>query len=149
MAARDLRSTDAKQKLSAIMTQWLPLTKSLLNMVVKNLPSPAEIKDERAEQLMCSKAARFDTLPAQTQALKGTVDYFAYFLRRILSQKMTIFQGGIGQISCGISRISSINGLISSRNSQISSRNSQTSSKKVKFQAEIVELHAKTVKFQA
>ena len=71
VAPRDLRSNDAKQKLSAIFTQWLPLAMVVLNMVIKVLPSPNQIKEERAEQLMCSKAARFDSLAPQTQKLKS------------------------------------------------------------------------------
>ena len=70
VAPRDLRSNDARQKLSAIFTQWLPLAIVVLNMVIKILPSPNQIKEERAEQLMCSKAARFDSLAPQTQKLK-------------------------------------------------------------------------------
>ena len=71
VSPRDLRSNDPKQKLSAIFSQWLPLAKALLNTVIKVLPSPKEIQDERAEQLMCSKASRFDTLPSETQSLKS------------------------------------------------------------------------------
>ena len=71
VAARDLRSNDARQKLSAIFTQWLPLAIVVLNMVIKVLPAPNEIKEERAEQLMCSKASRFDSLAPQTQKLKS------------------------------------------------------------------------------
>ena len=37
---------------------------------LKTLPSPKDITSERAEQLMCSKAARFDSLPQETQNLK-------------------------------------------------------------------------------
>ena len=71
VAARDLRSTDMKQKLSAVFSQWLPLTKAVLNMVIKTLPSPKDITSDRAEQLMCSKAARFDSLAQETQNLKN------------------------------------------------------------------------------
>ena len=70
VAARDLKSNDWRQKLGAIFSQWLPLTKAVLNMVISLLPSPKNIKNERAEQLMCAKNARFDSLPGETQALK-------------------------------------------------------------------------------
>ena len=60
-----------KQKLSAVFSQWLPLTKAVLNMVIKTLPSPKDITSDRAEQLMCSKAARFDSLAQETQNLKN------------------------------------------------------------------------------
>ncbi len=69
--ARDMRTNDAKQKLSAIFSQWLPLAKSLLKMVISQLPSPKDVKEERAEQLMCSKTTRFDYLPAATRSLKS------------------------------------------------------------------------------
>ena len=71
IAARDLKTNDSRQKLSAIFTQWLPLTKAVLDMVINVLPSPKDITNDRAEQLMCSKAARFDSLTSETQDLKS------------------------------------------------------------------------------
>ena len=71
VSPRDMKTNDSKQKLSAIFSQWLPLANVLLKTVIQKLPSPKDIKEERAEQLMCSKAARFDTLPTETQALKN------------------------------------------------------------------------------
>lgn len=52
---RDLRSTDSKQQLTAIFSQWLPMAESLLKMVCLKLPPPTELSDERAEKLMCSR----------------------------------------------------------------------------------------------
>jgi translation elongation factor EF-G len=55
---RDLRTTDPKQQLSAIFSQWLPLAQSLLAMVCKKLPPPTQLSEERAEKLMCSRYFR-------------------------------------------------------------------------------------------
>ena len=55
VSPRDLRSTDPKQQLPAIFSQWLPLAQSLLSMVCLKLPPPTELTEERAEKLMCSR----------------------------------------------------------------------------------------------
>lgn len=49
---RDLRSTDPKQHVNAIFTQWLPLAPCLLSMVCQKLPSPADLDDKRVEVKM-------------------------------------------------------------------------------------------------
>ncbi|MGH0126385.1 UNVERIFIED_CONTAM: hypothetical protein FKN15_041445 [Acipenser sinensis] len=59
IAARDFRHTDPKVLLSAICSQWLPVSHAVLN-----------ISAERVEKLMCVGARRFDSLPDQTQDLK-------------------------------------------------------------------------------
>eukprot|EP00092_Neocalanus_flemingeri_P025078 GFUD01027194.1.p1 GENE.GFUD01027194.1~~GFUD01027194.1.p1 ORF type:complete len:1021 (+),score=381.10 GFUD01027194.1:451-3513(+) len=68
--ARDLRSTDPKQQLSAIFSSWLPLAAAVLSMVARKLPSPAQLGPERAEMLLCSKTKKFSSLPPATQELK-------------------------------------------------------------------------------
>ncbi len=68
--ARDLRSTDAKQQINAILSQWLPLAPCLLSMACRKLPAPNQLGEERARKLMCSKARRFDALPSETRALQ-------------------------------------------------------------------------------
>ena len=67
---RDLRSTDPKQQLSAVFSSWLPLATAVLNMVATKLPSPAQLGQERAEKLLCSKTKRFSSLSPATQELK-------------------------------------------------------------------------------
>lgn len=67
---RDLRHSDPKVLLSAISSQWLPVSQAVLSMVCEKLPSPAEISAERVEKLMSVGARRFDSLPDQTQELK-------------------------------------------------------------------------------
>ncbi|XP_056317002.1 elongation factor-like GTPase 1 [Danio aesculapii] len=68
--SRDLRHSDPKVLLSAICSQWLPVSQAVLSMVCEKLPSPAEISAERVEKLMSVGARRFDSLPDKTQELK-------------------------------------------------------------------------------
>ncbi|KAL7405987.1 hypothetical protein ABVT39_011453 [Epinephelus coioides] len=68
--ARDSRHSDPKVLLSAICSQWLPVSQAVLSMVCEKLPSPVDITAERVEKLMSVGARRFDSLPEQTQELK-------------------------------------------------------------------------------
>ncbi|XP_071776951.2 elongation factor-like GTPase 1 isoform X1 [Centroberyx gerrardi] len=68
--ARDLRHSDPKVLLSAICSQWLPVSQAVLSMVCEKLPSPLDMAAERVEKLMSVGARRFDSLPEQTQELK-------------------------------------------------------------------------------
>ncbi|XP_022525240.2 elongation factor-like GTPase 1 [Astyanax mexicanus] len=68
--ARDLRHSDPKVLLSAICSQWLPLSQAVLSMVCERLPSPSEMSAERVERLMSVGTRRFDSLPEKTQQLK-------------------------------------------------------------------------------
>ena len=69
LTTRDLRHTDPKSQLQAICTQWLPLAKACLNMIVDKVPSPDNLNDDKIERLM-SGNADFLSLPAETQELK-------------------------------------------------------------------------------
>ncbi|XP_061740318.1 elongation factor-like GTPase 1 [Nerophis ophidion] len=69
--ARDFRHSDPKVLLSAICSQWLPVSQAVLSMVCNKLPSPLEITEERVEKLMSVGVRRFDTLPERTQELKN------------------------------------------------------------------------------
>ncbi|XP_057695945.1 elongation factor-like GTPase 1 isoform X2 [Corythoichthys intestinalis] len=69
--ARDFRHSDPKVLLSAICSQWLPVSQAVLSMVCNKLPSPLDITAERVENLMSVGVRRFDTLPARTQELKN------------------------------------------------------------------------------
>ena len=44
-------------------------------MVVRVLPSPLEMSEERAEALLCPVSRRFDSLPDATQQLKHGMIY--------------------------------------------------------------------------
>ncbi|XP_074515485.1 elongation factor-like GTPase 1 [Sebastes fasciatus] len=68
--ARDSRHSDPKVLLSAICSQWLPVSQAVLSMVCEKLPSPLDVAAERVEKLMSVGARRFDSLPEQTQELK-------------------------------------------------------------------------------
>ncbi|XP_065105524.2 elongation factor-like GTPase 1 [Paramisgurnus dabryanus] len=68
--ARDLRHSDPKVLLSAICSQWLPVSQAVLSMVCEKLPSPAEMSSERVEKLMSVGVRRFDSLHEKTQELK-------------------------------------------------------------------------------
>ncbi|XP_072237157.1 elongation factor-like GTPase 1 [Leuresthes tenuis] len=70
VAPRDLRHSDPKVLLSAICSQWLPVSQAVLLMVCDKLPSPLNMTAERVERLMSVGAHRFDSLPDQTQKLK-------------------------------------------------------------------------------
>uniref|UniRef100_A0A3Q2XYT0 Elongation factor-like 1 n=1 Tax=Hippocampus comes TaxID=109280 RepID=A0A3Q2XYT0_HIPCM len=69
--ARDSRHSDPKVLLSAICSQWLPVSQAVLSMVCNKLPSPLHIAAERVEKLMSVGVRRFDTLPERTQELKN------------------------------------------------------------------------------
>ncbi|XP_030621732.1 elongation factor-like GTPase 1 isoform X2 [Chanos chanos] len=71
VTARDLRHSDPKVLLSAICSQWLPVSRAVLSMVCEKLPSPLDISAERVEKLMSVGSRRFDSLPDQTQQLKN------------------------------------------------------------------------------
>jgi len=68
--ARDLRSTDGRQQLSAVFSAWLPLASAVLNMVANKLPAPNQLGPDRAEKLMCSRNKSFSNLPEETQKLR-------------------------------------------------------------------------------
>lgn len=70
LTARDLRHTDARVQLQSIFSQWLPIERAVLEMVVQAIPRPGLMSDEKAERLMCSLNQNFASLPARTQALK-------------------------------------------------------------------------------
>uniref|UniRef100_A0A3B4UIW6 Elongation factor-like 1 n=1 Tax=Seriola dumerili TaxID=41447 RepID=A0A3B4UIW6_SERDU len=67
--ARDSRHSDPKVLLTAICSQWLPVSQAVLLMVCEKLPSPLDMAAERVEKLMSVGVRRFDSLPEQTQEL--------------------------------------------------------------------------------
>ena len=70
VSPRDLRSTDTRQHVRAIFSQWLSLAPCLLRMVCLKLPSPNHLSEERVLKLICSKTRSFDALTPETKALK-------------------------------------------------------------------------------
>ena len=70
VAARDLRTSDTRQQVSAVLASWLPLASAVLKMVSRKLPAPSCLGQDRAEKLICSRTKRFSSLPSQTQDLR-------------------------------------------------------------------------------
>ena len=70
MLPRDLKYTDPKGPLQALFTNWLPLGKNLINMIIEILPSPLQISSDRIEHLISNKMKPFKLLPKETQELK-------------------------------------------------------------------------------
>uniref|UniRef100_A0A0C9R9I6 EFTUD1_0 protein n=1 Tax=Fopius arisanus TaxID=64838 RepID=A0A0C9R9I6_9HYME len=69
LTTRDLKATDVKTQLQAICSQWLPLSKSCLDIICDRVPAPLELSPEKIERLM-SGNSEFSALPLQTQNLK-------------------------------------------------------------------------------
>lgn len=70
LAARDLRLTDPKLQIKAVLGQWLPIDKSVLHMVVQHVPPPHKISEERAQRLLYPANVELNTLPEETLKLK-------------------------------------------------------------------------------
>ncbi|XP_053694767.1 elongation factor-like GTPase 1 [Sabethes cyaneus] len=71
--ARDLRHADVRVPIKNVLSQWLPIEKSLLQLVVQIVPNPQAIPESKAEKLLCSRMEDFKSFPKQTQALKQDV----------------------------------------------------------------------------
>ena len=71
VAPRELKYGDPKGPLQAVLFNWLPLGRNLLDMIVEILPSPLEMSSDKVEHLICSSMKPFKTLPLETQALKN------------------------------------------------------------------------------
>ncbi|KAH8395298.1 hypothetical protein KR222_008563 [Zaprionus bogoriensis] len=70
LAARDLRLTDVKLQIKTVLGQWLPIDRSVLQMVVRHVPPPHLISEERAQRLLYPANMELNSLPAETLALK-------------------------------------------------------------------------------
>ncbi|XP_064543030.1 elongation factor-like GTPase 1 [Drosophila montana] len=70
LAARDLRLTDPKLQIKTVLGQWLPIDRSVLQMVVRHVPPPHRISEERAQRLLYPANVELSSLPAETLALK-------------------------------------------------------------------------------
>jgi len=68
---RDLRAKDTRNLLTAIFSQWLPLSTSVLLTVIEKLPSPMQAQTERTN-LILENQPRRDLIPKQLeQAMKA------------------------------------------------------------------------------
>ncbi|XP_059612268.1 elongation factor-like GTPase 1 [Phlebotomus argentipes] len=70
LSTRDLRSTDHRQQLKTLFTQWLPLSNIVLESLCKYVPAPCSMPSEKAERLMCSLNQDLRSYPAETQILQ-------------------------------------------------------------------------------
>eukprot|EP00118_Oscarella_pearsei_P010016 m.59507 g.59507 ORF g.59507 m.59507 type:complete len:232 (+) comp34886_c0_seq10:985-1680(+) len=82
ISARDSRHGDSRIHLQAICFQWLPLSKSVLSMIVHHLPNPKCVPRDRIEKLLCSGVRTLNSFPLETQQLiqdfeKCSSDYSA------------------------------------------------------------------------
>ncbi|XP_061397973.1 elongation factor-like GTPase 1 [Musca vetustissima] len=70
LQARDLRLADPKAQIKTVLGQWLPIDRTILEMVVKHVPPPNTISDERAQRLLYPENADISTYPPESLALK-------------------------------------------------------------------------------
>ncbi|XP_058824984.1 elongation factor-like GTPase 1 [Topomyia yanbarensis] len=71
--SRDLKHSDIRIPIRNVLSQWLPMEKSLLEQVIQNVPNPQMIPDSKAEKLLCSRMEDFKSFPEQSQALKQDI----------------------------------------------------------------------------
>ncbi|XP_018015022.1 elongation factor-like GTPase 1 [Hyalella azteca] len=70
MSARLFESaSESKTRFMHICSNWLPLSKAVLNMVVLQLPAPTTISEERAKKLLTTATHDFRSLPACSRSL--------------------------------------------------------------------------------
>lgn len=68
---RDLRAKDTRNLLTAIFSQWLPLSTSVLLTVIEKLPSPIQAQTERTNLILENQPQR-DLIPKELeQAMKA------------------------------------------------------------------------------
>lgn len=70
LQARDLRVTDPKAQIKTVLGQWLPIDRTVLEMVVHHVPAPNVISDERAERLLFPQNVELNSYSAETLLLK-------------------------------------------------------------------------------
>lgn len=69
LLARDLRVGDPKGQIKTVLGQWLPIDRTILEMVVKHVPAPNSISDERAQRLLYPENVDLNTYPPESLAL--------------------------------------------------------------------------------
>lgn len=66
---RDLRIADSKAQIKTIMSQWFPVHRTILEMVIKNVPPPNSIDEERAHRLLFPQNVDLNLYPRQSLIL--------------------------------------------------------------------------------
>ncbi|KAM7359707.1 elongation factor-like GTPase 1 [Cochliomyia hominivorax] len=69
LQARDLRVGDPKAQIKTVLGQWLPIDRTILEMVVKHVPAPNTINDERAQRLLYPENVDLNTYPNESLCL--------------------------------------------------------------------------------
>lgn len=70
LQARDLRVGDPKGQIKTVLGQWLPIDRTILEMVVRQVPAPNSISDERAQRLLYPENVDLNAYPSESLALK-------------------------------------------------------------------------------
>ncbi|XP_036336690.1 elongation factor-like GTPase 1 [Rhagoletis pomonella] len=70
LQARDLRISDPKVQIKTVFGQWLPIDRTVLEMVVRHVPPPNVISDERAERLLFPRNVALNAYSKETLLLK-------------------------------------------------------------------------------
>ncbi|XP_055614451.1 elongation factor-like GTPase 1 [Uranotaenia lowii] len=70
---RDLKHADVRVPIRNLLSQWLPMERSLLEMIVRVVPNPRMIPETKAEKLLCSRMEDFRAFPTETQCLKEDI----------------------------------------------------------------------------
>ncbi|XP_046808723.1 elongation factor-like GTPase 1 isoform X1 [Lucilia cuprina] len=70
LLARDLRVGDPKAQIKTVLGQWLPIDRTILEMVVKHVPAPNSINDDRAQRLLYPENVDLNTYPSESLVLK-------------------------------------------------------------------------------
>lgn len=69
LTARDLRHTDNRVQLQALLSLWLPLSTTLLEALCELSATENLIPEEKAKRLMCSLSQNFEIYPDETKRL--------------------------------------------------------------------------------
>lgn len=69
LQARDVRLGDPKAQVKTVLGQWLPIDRTILEMVIKHVPAPNCISDERAQRLLYPQNIDLKSYPSESLSL--------------------------------------------------------------------------------
>uniref|UniRef100_A0A8D8WZ89 Elongation factor-like 1 n=1 Tax=Cacopsylla melanoneura TaxID=428564 RepID=A0A8D8WZ89_9HEMI len=70
LTLRDLRHTDSRVQIQAVMSQWLPLSSAVLRMIVTHCPAPNKLSSTKVEKLLSTSHVPYAKLPPESKHLK-------------------------------------------------------------------------------
>ncbi|KAI5725129.1 hypothetical protein M8J77_011339 [Diaphorina citri] len=70
LTLRDLRHTDPRVQIQAVMSQWLPLSNAVLQMICAHCPAPNQLSSEKVEKLLSTSHVPYGKLPPDSKHLK-------------------------------------------------------------------------------